>query len=363
MKYVSNPNRLMGVPQTTTAMAVRVGILGATGAVGQRFIQLLDGHPTFELASLTASEDSAGKTYADAAKWRVNTPIPEDVAEMEVDPTAPDAVPDDVDLLFSSLPSGVATEVEPEFLQAGYVVSSNSSNDRMAPDVPLTIPEVNPEHLDLIEVQRDERGWDGALVKNPNCSTITMVPTLAALDQFGLEEVHVSTLQAVSGAGYSGVTSMEIIDNAIPHIGGEENKMETESRKLLGEFDGVDVSLHEMDVAASCNRIPTLDGHLENVFAETTEEVTPEEAKEAMREYPGVDLHSAPEQLIHVFDDPSRPQPRLDRERGDGMQVSAGGVQETAAGIKYNCLAHNTIRGAAGASLLNGELLVEEGWV
>ncbi|SFR61262.1 aspartate-semialdehyde dehydrogenase [Halogeometricum limi] len=344
-------------------MAVRVGILGATGAVGQRFIQLLDDHPTFELAALTASEESAGKTYAEAAKWRVNAPIPDEVAEMEVGATTPEAVPEDVDLLFSSLPSGVAAEVEPKFLHEGYVVSSNSSNDRMAPDVPLTIPEVNAEHLDLIEVQRDERGWDGALVKNPNCSTITMVPTLAALDQFGLEEVHVSTLQAVSGAGYSGVSSMEIIDNAIPHIGGEEDKMETESRKLLGEFDGVDVELHEMEVAASCNRIPTLDGHLENVFAETEDDVTPEEAADAMREYPGIDLHTAPEQLIHVFEDPSRPQPRLDRERGDGMQISAGGIQETENGLKYNCLAHNTIRGAAGASLLNGELLVEEGWV
>ncbi|MFB6092294.1 MAG: aspartate-semialdehyde dehydrogenase [Haloquadratum sp.] len=344
-------------------MTVRVGILGATGAVGQRFIQLLDDHPTFELAAVTASEESAGATYREAAKWRVNTPIPAEVAEMTVGATTPDDVPDDVDLLFSSLPSGAAAKVEPEFLEAGYVVSSNSSNDRMAPDVPLTIPEVNPGHLDLIEVQRDERGWDGALVKNPNCSTITMVPTLAALDQFGLESVRVSTLQAVSGAGYSGVTSMEIIDNAIPHIGGEEEKMETESRKLLGTFDGAEVDLHGMDVAASCNRIPTLDGHLENVFAETEDDVSPAAAAEAMREYPGADLHSSPDQLIHVFEDPGRPQPRLDRERGDGMQISAGGIRETDAGLKYNCLAHNTLRGAAGASLLNAELLVEEGWV
>ena len=344
-------------------MPVRVGILGATGAVGQRFIQLLDGHPTFELAAVTASESSAGRTYRDAAKWRLGSPIPDDVAEMTVGETDPSAVPDDVDLLFSSLPSGVAAEVEPAFLEAGYVVSSNSSNDRMAPDVPLTIPEINPGHLDLIEVQRDERGWDGALVKNPNCSTITMVPTLAALDEFGLESVHVSTLQAVSGAGYSGVTSMEIIDNAIPHIGGEEDKMETESRKLLGGFDGTGVELHDMEVAASCNRIPTLDGHLENVFAETAADVSPADAAAAMREYPGVDLPSSPDRLIHVFDDFERPQPRMDRGRGDGMQISAGGLQETDGGLKYNCLAHNTIRGAAGASLLNGELLVEEGWV
>ena len=345
-------------------MTTRVGIIGATGAVGQRLIQLIDPHPEFEVAALTASEDSAGSTYREAAKWRISTPIPERVADMEVGETAPEAIPDDVSLVFSSLPSSVGGAVEPAFCEAGYVVSSNSSNGRTEDDVPLTIPEVNAEHIDLIEVQRDRRGWDGALVKNPNCSTITMVPPLAALEEaFGLERVTVSTLQAVSGAGYSGVTSMEIIDNAIPHIGGEEEKMESESRKLLGTFDGTDVELHGMDVAASCNRIPTLDGHLENVFAETAADVSPADAAAAMREFPGVDLPSSPDQLIHVFEEPERPQPRMDRERGDGMQISAGGLQPTENGLKYNCLAHNTIRGAAGASLLNGELLVEEGWV
>jgi aspartate-semialdehyde dehydrogenase len=344
-------------------MSVRVGVLGATGAVGQRFIQLLNGHDTFEIAALTASEASAGKSYREAAKWRVNTPIPDDVAEMTVGATTPGDVPEDVDLLFSSLPSGVAAEVEPQFLREGYVVSSNSSNDRMAPDVPLTIPEVNPDHLELIEVQRDERGWDGALIKNPNCSTITMTPTLAALDQFGLDRVHVATLQAVSGAGYSGVTSMEIIDNAIPHIGGEESKMESESRKLLGEFDGASVDLHDAEVSASCNRIPTLDGHLENVFADLDEDPDPADVADAMREFPGVDLPSAPDPLIHVFDEPERPQPRLDRDRGEGMAICAGGIQATDHGVKYNCLAHNTVRGAAGASVLNGELLVEDGWL
>ncbi|OYR58167.1 aspartate-semialdehyde dehydrogenase [Halorubrum halodurans] len=347
-------------------MTVRVGILGATGAVGQRFIQLLDDHPTFELAAVTASPESAGLTYREAAKWRVDTAIPDDVADMEVVATEPAAIADaDVDLLFSSLPSSVAAEVEPPFLEAGYVVSSNSSNDRMAEDVPLTIPEINPDHLGLIDVQRDDRGWDGALVKNPNCSTITMVPTLAALDEFGLEAVHVSTLQAVSGAGYSGVTSMEILDNAIPHIGGEEDKMETESRKLLGSFDGAELSLHDADVAASCNRIPTLDGHLENVFADLAESPEPAAVREAMRGFESADLPSSPERLIKVFgpDEPDRPQPRLDRTYADGMGIVAGGVESTTEGVQYNCLAHNTIRGAAGASILNGELLVEEGYV
>jgi len=340
-----------------------VGVLGATGAVGQRFIQLLDGHPEFELSVLTASPDSAGKRYREAAKWRLDTPIPEDVADVEVRETDPAEIPDDTDLLFSALPSSVGERVEPALCEAGFVVSSNSSNARAADDVPLVIPEVNADHLDLIDVQRDERGWDGALVKNPNCSTITMVPTLAALRQFGLERVHVSTLQAVSGAGYSGVTSMEIIDNAVPHIGGEEAKMETESRKLLGELGDSEVSWHDASVSASCNRIPTLDGHLENVFVETAAEPSPEEVAEAFEDAPTLDLPSAPDQLVHVFEEPDRPQPRLDRMLGDGMAVAAGGIQETDTGIQYNCLAHNTIRGAAGASLLNGELLASEGWV
>ncbi|MFB6152855.1 MAG: aspartate-semialdehyde dehydrogenase [Halodesulfurarchaeum sp.] len=341
----------------------RVGILGATGAVGQRFVQLLDGHPDFDLVAVTASPDSAGERYRDAAKWRVDAPIPADAAELTVGETRPEAVPDDVDLLFSSVPSGVAEEVEPAFLEAGYVVSSNSSNARLDDDVPLVIPEINPGHLDLIEVQRAERGWDGALVKNPNCSTITMVPPLAALSEFGLERVHVATLQAVSGAGYSGVTSMEIIDNALPHIGGEEEKMETETRKLLGEATDQGVDWHPAPVSASCNRIPTLDGHLENVFVETATDPDIETVRAAFEDLPTQDLPSAPDRLVHVFDDPNRPQPRLDRMVGEGMGIAVGGLSETETGFKFNVLAHNTIRGAAGASLLNGELLVREGWV
>ncbi|ELY95723.1 aspartate-semialdehyde dehydrogenase [Natrialba hulunbeirensis JCM 10989] len=344
-------------------MAVRVGVLGATGAVGQRLIQLLEPHPDFDIAALTASDSSAGKTYRQAAKWRVDSPIPNDIGEMTVTATEPGEVPDDIDLLFSSLPSSIGAEVEPAFCEAGYVVSSNSSNSRMAEDVPLVIPEINADHLDLLEVQRDERGWDGALVKNPNCSTITFVPTLAAIAEYGLEKVHVSTLQAVSGAGYDGVSSMEIIDNAIPYIGSEEDKLETESRKLLGEFDGAELSHNEMAVSASCNRIPTIDGHLENVWVETEDELTPADAAEAMRAFPSLDLRSSPEPLIHVFDEPDRPQPRMDRTVGDGMAIAAGGLQETPFGLQYNCLAHNTIRGAAGASVLNGELLLENGYL
>lgn len=344
-------------------MTVRVGILGATGAVGQRFIQLLADHDQFEVAALTASSDSAGKPYSEAAKWRASGPIPSSVADITVTETTPEAVSSEVPLLFSALPSGVAERVEPGFVEAGYIVSSNASNDRLAEDIPLVIPEVNAEHLDLLEVQRDERGWDGALVKNPNCSTITMVPPLAALDAFGLSAIRVATLQAVSGAGYAGVTSMEIIDNVLPHIGGEENKMETETRKLLGEFDGATIDWHDVSIAASCNRVATLDGHLENVWVETEDDLTPTRAEQALEAAPTVDLPSAPDELIRVFDDPNRPQPRLDRNIEGGQAVAVGPVQETPWGIQFDCLAHNTIRGAAGASLLNGELLVERGYL
>jgi len=345
-------------------MTTRVGLLGATGAVGQRFVQLLEPHPEFDLAVLTASDESAGKPYREAAKWRVDTPIPEALADEPVVATTPSAVSDDVELVFSALPSDAAAAVEPAFAEAGFVVCSNASNDREADDVPLVIPEVNADHLGLLDVQRDTRGWDGALVKNPNCSTITLVPTLAALVPFGLERVRVATLQAVSGAGYSGVTSMEIIDNALPHIAGEAEKIAAESRKLLGTFDGDEVVWHDADVSASCNRIATIDGHLENVWAELADDVTPEAAAEAMRSYPSLDLHSSPEPLITVFDAMDRPQPRLDRLLGGGMGVSAGGIEAVpGGGLKYNCLAHNTIRGAAGASVLNGELLIRDGWV
>ena len=343
-------------------MTVSVGILGATGAVGQRLVQLIDLHPEFDLETVTASEASAGESYREAAKWRVDAPIPEAVENMEVSATEPNAI-GDVDLLFSSLPSGVGAEIEPALCEAGYVVSSNSSNARLAEDVPLVIPEVNADHVGLLEVQRDERGWDGALLKNPNCSTITVVPTLAALADFELSGVHVATLQAVSGAGYSGVSSMEIIDNVIPYIGGEEEKMEAETRRLLGTFDGAEVDWHDAAVAASCNRVPTIDGHLENVWVECEEELSAPDATDAMAEYPSLSLDGSPDPLIEVFDEPDRPQPRLDRMVGEGMAIAAGGVRETPDGVQYNCLAHNTIRGAAGASLLNGELLLEEGYL
>lgn len=344
-------------------MSVRVGVLGATGAVGQRLVQLLAPHSQFELAALTASKDSAGHPYREAAKWRADSPIPDGVGEVPVVETTPTAVPEDVDLLFSSLPSSVGKEVEPEFAQAGYLISSNSSNGRMDDDVPLIIPEVNSDHLSLLETQRQQRGWSGGIIKNPNCSTITVAPTLAALSTFEMTRVHVATLQAVSGAGYSGVTSMEIIDNVLPHIGGEEEKVETEPLKLLGSIDGKTVAHADITIDASCNRVPTLDGHLENVWVDFAEEVSPQMVAEALREMPSLALPSAPDPFIHVFDVPDRPQPRLDRDRKEGMQITVGGIKATSGGVHYNVLAHNTLRGAAGASVLNGELLLERGYL
>ena len=346
-------------------MTVDVAILGATGAVGQRLVQLLAPHPEFEVVVLAASEDSAGQPYREAAKWGIDAPVPRGVAEETVVEADPAALPGSIDLVFSSLPSSVAEQVEPGFAEAGYVVSSNSSNGRLDDDIPLVIPEVNPNHLALLERQRDERGWDGALVKNPNCSTITMVPPLAAIDSagFGLERVRVSTLQAVSGAGYSGVAAMEILDNVLPHIGGEEDKMETETRKLLGTFDGADIAWHGVDVAASCNRVPTIDGHLENVWADLETVPDTADVEAALQEFEPIALRSAPERPIHVFEEPERPHPRLDRNVDGGMAVSVGPVEATTTGVQFDCLSHNTLRGAAGASVLNGELLLEEGYL
>jgi aspartate-semialdehyde dehydrogenase len=319
------------------------------------------------LVTLAASADSAGRPYREAAPWGLETPVPPAVAETTVVEGRPENVPE-LDLLFSSMPSGIASEVEPAFVEAGYVVSSNSSNARMAPDVPLVIPEVNADHLSLLERQRAERGWDGALVKNPNCSTIAMVPPLAALDRAGHEpeRVRVATMQAISGAGYDGVAAYEIVDNVLPHIDGEEEKMAAETRKLLGTATGDGVTHHPVDVAASCNRVPTLDGHLESLwvdFAEDTTAPDTDTAAEAMQAAPTLDLHSAPDPIVRVHESPDRPQPRLDRAADRGMSVAVGPPQSTATGLQFDCLVHNTLRGAAGASLLNGELLVREGYV
>lgn len=340
---------------------VKVGVLGATGAVGQRFVQLLAEHPWFELAALAASGRSTGKRYVDVANWRLDTPIPENIMDFEVLPTEPKCV--DVDVVFSALPTSIAKEVEPEFAEVGAVVASNAGSFRMEDDVPLMIPEVNPDHLGLIKIQQDRRGWGGCIITNPNCSVIAMALSLKPLMKFGIEKVHVATMQAVSGAGYDGVSSMSILDNIIPYIENEEEKMESESQKILGEFDGTRVKNADFTVSASCHRVPVLDGHTEAIWVTMRDDPTIEDVRDAFRTFKCDEvqgLPTAPEKPIIVHDADDRPQPRLDRNAGSGMSVSVGRIREYADGVKYIAMGHNTIRGAAGASVLNAELLAKK---
>jgi len=342
---------------------IRVGVLGATGAVGQRFCQLLAQHPWFEIAAVTASERSAGKRYADAVDWRLNTPVPEDAGGLRVIPTKSEHMPGDVKIVFSALPADVAKKVEAMYARDGFAVSSNAASYRMFDDVPLLIPEVNSEHLKLVDAQRDDRGWTGFIVTNPNCSTIMLVMTLKPLMPLGLSDVKVATMQAVSGAGYTGVPSMGILDNVVPYIGGEEEKMQIETPKLLGELEGKKVVNANLTVSAICNRVPVIDGHTESVWVDVN--ATPELVKEAMRSLPPLKgLPSAPEQPVIIREEDDRPQPRLDRDAYGGMSVTVGRVRkDVAIGIKYTLMGHNTIRGAAGASILNAEILVDLGLV
>ena len=345
---------------------VNVGILGATGMVGQRFIELLADHPKFEITALTASKRSAGKKYEDAVTWHLESGIPEAVRDTVVVDTDPAEVKD-VEIVFSALPADTAAIVEPKFAAAGMKVASNASAMRMEPDVPLVIPEVNPEHLDLIETQQKNRGWDGFIVTNPNCSTIALVMTLKPLyDQYDIKKVYVSTMQAVSGAGYNGVPSMAILDNIVPFIGSEEEKMESETLQLLGDFDGESVTPAGFRLSASCNRVPVIDGHTESVFIEMGEEFEVDDVKKSFSEFRGLPqklgLHSAPEAPVIVREEENRPQPRMDRNAGHGMAVSVGRIRRDAvfpANLKYVLVGHNTIRGAAGASILNAELINE----
>ncbi len=344
---------------------VNVGILGATGMVGQRFIELLDKHPTFDITALTASARSAGKRYEDATTWFLDTKMPEFVKDIEVVDTDPGKI-SDVDIVFSALPPGIAAKVEPEFAQT-YIVASNASAMRMEDDVPLVIPEVNPEYLDLIEIQQKNRGWDGFVVTNPNCSTIALTLTLKPIyDQFDIKRVYVSTMQAVSGAGYDGVPSMAIVDNLVPFIPDEEDKLEIETLHLLGDLEDGVVNPASFGVSASCHRVAVLDGHTEAVFIEMEDDINLEEIKTSMTEFRGLpqklDLHSAPQKPVLVTNEENRPQPRMDRNASDGMSVVVGRLREDFAfenSFRYVLVGHNTIRGAAGASILNAELINE----
>ncbi len=341
-------------------MKYKVAVLGATGMVGQKFIQLLDSHPWFRISALIASERRVGKIYGEEVNWVVSQDVPEAVRDMEMLPMDPKSV--DADIVFSALPSDVAREVEARFAAEGFVVASNASAYRMEEDVPLVIPEVNPEHLGLIEVQKRNRGWDGFIVTNPNCTTIVLVITLKPLMELGLKEVNVASMQALSGAGYPGVPSLTITDNVIPFIRGEEDKVETEPLKLLGRFDGEKVGFADLRVSASCHRVPVIDGHTEAVFARFDGRVDVEDVIEAFNSLRPIDgLPTSPEKVIIVRDEPDRPQPRLDRDAGNGMSVVVGRVRKDGEnGVKYIAMGHNTVRGAAGASILNAELMIKE---
>jgi len=354
----------------------QVGILGATGMVGQRFIQLLENHPWFEVAWLAASDRSSGKKYGEAAKWRLDTPLPARVERMTVSPAEPEgATPGSVPrVIFAALDTAIAREMEPRFAEAGCAVISNSSAFRMAADVPLVIPEVNGDHLRLIEEQSWRRRSGGYMVTNPNCSAIGLVLALKPLEErFGLEKIFVTTMQAVSGAGYPGVPSMDILGNVVPYIGSEEEKMEAETLKLLGHLEsspgGHAVAPLAARISASCNRVPVEDGHTESVSIQLGDKlgrpVTREDILNAWAEFhplAGKNLPSAPRLPVEFAPQDDRPQPRLDRNRGRGMTVTVGRLRPC--GLldwKFTLLSHNTIRGAAGAAILNAEMLASQG--
>jgi aspartate-semialdehyde dehydrogenase len=349
---------------------LEVGILGATGMVGQRFVSLLENHPWFELAWLAASDRSAGKTYAEACSWRLREPMPESARRLAVHKCKPDGQAGKIpQLLFASLDSKVAGEVEQEFARAGHVVVSNSSNHRMEPDVPLLIPEVNPDHLALVRAQRRGRGWKGMIVTNPNCTTVGLVMSLAPLEKaFGLEKVLMTSMQAVSGAGYPGVPTLDILGNVIPHIGGEEEKVEQETQKLLGKLSDGRVHPGDFAVSAHCNRVLVEDGHMEAVSVALKSKASVEDLLEAWRGFRALPqerrLPSAPAHPIVVREEKDRPQPKFDLDTERGMATVIGRVRPCPVlQFKYMALSHNTIRGAAGAALLNAELMKSEGYL
>ena len=345
----------------------RAGVLGATGVVGQRLVELLGNHPWFEVTEVAASERSSGKTYAEAVRWHLDGPIPEAARRLVVKGLDLDL---DCDFVFSALDSSVAGPAEEDYARAGYPVVSNSRNHRMDPDVPLLIPEVNAAHLDAIPLQQKNRGYDtGFIVTNPNCSTAGLVLVLKPLaDAFGLEKIFVVTLQAISGAGYPGVPSMDIQGNVVPFISGEEEKMEAEPQKLLGKWDGARFVDAGLGLSAHCNRVPVVDGHLECVSVGLKKIASLGEVREALRRFTvNSELASLPTALrnpVVVLDEENRPQPRRDANAGHGMAAVVGRVRECPLlDVKLTLLSHNLVRGAAGAALLNAELLAARGFL
>jgi aspartate-semialdehyde dehydrogenase len=342
---------------------IEVGVLGATGMVGQHFVKFLQGHPWFRFTWAGASDRSSGKKYRDATSWRLNGTMPEDAADLTVEECKPGNAPR---LLFSAMDASVATEVERAFAQAGHVVVSNSRNHRMEPDVPLLIPEINPDHLRIIPLQQRRRGWKGQIATNPNCSTMALALALAPLKRFGIKRVLVTTMQAISGAGYPGVASMDINANVIPFIGSEEEKMQQETQKILGDFTGDAIRPLAAKVSAHCNRVPVVDGHMIATSVEFEEKPTEAELLEAIESFRGApqerNLPSAPPRPLIYMREQDRPQPRRDVDRERGMTVFIGRLRECPAlDYKFMALGHNTIRGAAGAAVLNAELMFTEG--
>jgi aspartate-semialdehyde dehydrogenase len=349
--------------ETPKGGILNVGILGATGMVGQRFIQLLENHPWFRITWLAASDRSSGKYYEDAAKWRLDTPCPERIARMTISDAVPDNAPK---IIFAALDTDIAREMEPRFAAAGCAVVSNSSAFRMHPNVPLVIPEVNADHLHLIEEQSWRKDSGGYIVTNPNCSAIGLVMALKPIqDRFGIEKIFVTTMQAVSGAGYPGVPSMDILGNVVPFIKNEEEKMQEETLKLLGLLDGDAIVPLPAKMSAHCNRVAVEDGHTESVSIKLSRPATKEEMLAAWAEFQplkGQDLPTAPAQPVEWIAADDRPQPRLDKNRGNGMAASVGRLRPC--GLfdwKFTVLSHNTIRGAAGAAIVNAELLLSLG--
>jgi aspartate-semialdehyde dehydrogenase len=344
---------------------IPVAILGATGSVGQRFIQLLANHPWFRVHEVVASDRSAGKSYQDAVDWRLETLVPEDTAGLTVKSLGVDL---ESRLVFSGLDSSVAGDAEDDYANRGCAVVSNSRNHRMAADVPLLIPEINADHLGAIELQRKRRPRGGYIVTNPNCSVMGMAIALAPLEkQFGVEAVHITTMQAISGAGFAGVASYAILDNVIPYIGGgEEEKIETEPRKILGGWSDHQFTDAPMKISAQVNRVPTIDGHLMTMSIKLRDQPSLDDVRNALETFTGepqrLGLPTAPQRPIHVLDATDRPQPRLDRDREGGMAVSVGRLRPCPIlDIRLVALVHNTIRGAAGAAILNAELLEARG--
>jgi aspartate-semialdehyde dehydrogenase len=342
-----------------------VAVLGATGAVGQAFVRLLATHPWFELTEIAASERTAGRRYGEAVRWLAPEPMPRQVAEMTVHPCDPSVVRSE--LVFSALDSSVAGEVEGAFARAGRFVLSNAKNYRMDPDVPLVIAEVNPDHLGLLDAQRECRGWDGGIVTNGNCSTIVVVSALAPLHaRFGIRHLFVATMQAVSGAGYPGVPSLDILGNVIPYIKDEEDKVESETVKMLGRYENGAVQVAPIAVSAHTNRVPVEHGHTVCLSVGFEDRIRPEDAIAALREWRGADLArglpTSPERPLILRDEADRPQPRRDVAAGRGMSVTVGRVRsDSLFDVKLVAMGDNIVRGAAGASVLNAELLVRAG--